>query len=254
MLPHYFHIWQLPIVFLASLIGESWGALIGGGSIVTLPALLLTGLPLQHAIAIDNTASMGTEVGIVSETWPKVKANWRFVFLIMIPMLLGGIVGTWLLIHAPITILKYVLAAAISFTVINAYVGRKKGKTKSVSKTDYITLVIVLLIVGIYSNSVAAGEGTIGKLTLMSILGWSFTQSQGIKAAASIPSRLYMLVVGTLAGFIVWPYLFAMWIGGFTAGKYATKFAAHFPDKLMKALLTIISVALIVYLLVGYKS
>jgi uncharacterized membrane protein YfcA len=254
MLPHYFHLWQLPVVFLASLIGESWGSLIGSGSIVTLPALLLSGVPLQHAIATDNTQSIGTELGIVSETRQKVRDNWRLVLIIMIPMFLGGILGTWLLIHASITILKYVLAVAITFTMIHAYVGRKKGKAKHITITNYILLVIVLFIVGVYSNSVAAGEGTIGKLTLMSILGLSFMQSQGIKAAASIPSRLYMLVVGAIYGLIVWPYLFAMGAGGFIAGKYATRFASHLPDKLMKVLLTVVSIGLVAYLLFWYKG
>jgi uncharacterized membrane protein YfcA len=254
MFPHYFHLWQLPVVFLASLIGESWGSLIGSGSIATLPALLLSGLPLQHAIAVDNTAAIGTELGIVSETWEKIKNNWRLVLIIMIPMFLGGIVGTWLLIHSSVTVLKYVLAAAISFTMIHAYVGRKKGKNRKVTIYNYILLVFVLFIVGVYSNSVAAGEGTLGKLSLMTVLGLSFMQSQGIKAAATIPSRLYMLVVGTINGLIVWPYLIVMWVGGFIAGKYATRFASRLPDKLMKVLLTVVSIWLIVYLLFVYKG
>ncbi len=57
--PVSFEWWHLPVLFLASIIGESYGSLIGGGSIVTLPALLFTGLPLQSAIAIDNVAALG---------------------------------------------------------------------------------------------------------------------------------------------------------------------------------------------------
>jgi uncharacterized protein (TIGR02391 family) len=48
-LPPHFHLWNIPFIFIAGLVGESFGALVGGGSIVTMPALLLMGLPLPEA-------------------------------------------------------------------------------------------------------------------------------------------------------------------------------------------------------------
>ncbi len=244
-------LWHLPVLFFAGLIGESFGALVGGGSILTMPALLLTSIPLQSAIAVDNAAAIGTEAGILSETYQKVKANKKWVLALAIPLTLGGVLGTWLLLTVPGTIIKYMMVATVTFIVIHTYVA-KKPDGKNVSKKSYALVVVFLFLIGIYSNFMAAGEGAFSRMGLMSILGWSFLQSQGIKATATMPSRIYSLIVTGFAGLIVWPYLLTMWAGGFLAGKYATRSVKHIPDKFMRAALTIVSLAFVIYLLFFY--
>lgn len=238
-------------MFLAGLVGESFGAIVGGGSIVTMPALLLTGIPLQSAIAVDNAASLGTEVGILHETRQKVMANKRWVLILAIPLTLGGVIGTWLLLTVPGTVIKYLMAATVIFIVAHSYIA-KKPDPKSVSKTSYALVMVFLLIIGIYSNFMAAGEGAFSRFGLMSILGWSYIQIQGIKATATMPSRIYSLVVTGIAGLIVWPYLLTMWCSNFLAGKYATKFVKHVPDQHMRIVLTIVSLLFVIYLLFFY--
>lgn len=250
--PSYFHLWNIPFLFLASLIGESFGALVGGGSIVTLPAILFVGAPLQSAIAIDNAASLGTEVGILTETWQKVITNKKLVLTMAIPIIIGGIIGTHLLLTVPTTIIKYSMIAAILFVLAHSYFAKNKPNPKSISKTNYAILFAFLFMIGIYVNFIAAGEGTFSRIGLMSILGLSFIQSQGIKSTATMPVRIYSLVVTSLAGLIVWPFLLTKWCANFLAGKYATKFAKKIPDQYMKVALTIISLLFVIYLLFFY--
>lgn len=250
-LPEYFQLWHLPLLFFAGLIGESFGALVGGGSIVTMPALLLTGAPLQSAIAVDNAASLGTEAGIVSETIQKIRSNKRWVLILAIPLTAGGIVGTWLLLTVPGTIIRYLMVVTILLLLGDSYFNKSK-KPRKISRTRYEVLIGFMFLIGVYSNFMTAGEGAFSRIGLMTILGWSFMRSQGIKAAATIPSRIYLLVVTTFAGLIIWPYLLTMFCATFLAGRYATAFAKKIPDKYMKAALTVISLAFVVYLLFFY--
>jgi uncharacterized protein len=250
--PSYFEWWHLPLLFVAGLIGESFGALIGGGSIVTLPALLFTGAPIQSAIAMNNSAALGTEAGILTETWQKVINHKKLVFVMSIPLILGGILGTWLLLNVTASIIKYLVVGAVIVILINAYAPLKKPELSSVSKSRYAALIVFLFITGVYTNFIAAGEGTFSKIGLMSILGLSFIQSQGIKSTATMLPRIYSLVITAVAGLIIWPYLLTKWCSNFLAGKYATKFAKKVPDSVMKAALTVMSIAFIMYLLFFY--
>jgi uncharacterized protein len=250
-LPPYFDWWNIPLLFFAGLIGEGFGALVGGGSIVTMPALLLTGTPLQSAIAIDNAASLGTEAGILAETRKKVLANKKYVWLLAIPLTLGGIIGTWLLLTVPGNIIKYLMAAMVLLIVLHTYT-TKKPDPGSINTQSYAIVIIFLFMIGVYSNFMAAGEGAFSRIGLMSILGWSFMQAQGIKATATMPSRIYSLIVTGFAGLIIWPYLLTMWCSNFLAGKYATKFVKHVPDQYMKIALTIMSLVFVIYLLFFY--
>lgn len=249
--PLYFEWWHLPVVFLGGLIGESMGALVGGGSIVTMPALLLTGAPLHSAIAIDNAASLATEAGIVSETWHKVLARKRFVLLMAIPMTLGGIIGTWLLLNVSADVIRYLMAATVLFLLIHSYAS-KPPHPDTVSRRNYLILVAFLFIIGIYSNFMAAGEGAFSRMGIMAILGLPFVESTGLKAAATTPSRIYLLVVTAFAGLIIWPYLLIMWVANFIAGKYSTKFVKKVPDHFIKPILTLVSIGFVVYLIFFY--
>lgn len=236
---------------MGNLIGESYGSLVGGGSIITIPTLLLTGMPLQSAIAIDNAAALGTEAGILSETWSKVKANKKLVVFMSIPITFGGVLGTWLLLHVSGHIIKYLVAITVILVLLHSYSSRK-SQPGHIKKYNYVVLAIVLFLLGAYSNFISAGEGTFGKLSLMSILGLTFIQSHGLKATATMPSRAYSLIVTSVAGLIIWPYLVPMFVSSFIAGKYATKVVKKIPDIYMRVFLTIISLAFVVYLLIFY--
>lgn len=240
------------MLFAAGLVGESFGALVGGGSIVTMPALLATGMPLTSAIATDNGGSLGTEAGIFSETRKKVLAQKKLLVVMAIPLTLGGVVGTWLLLTIPGDIIKYLMAATILVIVGHSYFVRRKPRPKSISKSSYIFLVLFLFVIGVYSNFMAAGEGAFSRMGIMAILGITFLQAQGVKATATMPSRIYSLVVTAFAGLIIWPYLLTLWCSGFIAGKYATRSVTHIPDVAMRVALTIVSLLFVVYLLFFY--
>lgn len=251
LLPPGFEWWHIPLLFLATLIGESFGALVGGGSIATMPALLFTGIPLQSAIAIDSTFWIGTLSGIISETREKIAANKKLVILLMIPSISGAIVGTWLLLTVSGVVIKYLTAAAVAGVAVHMCFSHEANSTVA-NKKRYLLALAFLFLIGMYASFLSVGQGSFSRVGLMSILGWSFMQSQGITAAAAVPARIYTLVVTGMAGLIVWPYWLTMACSSFIAGKYATKFAKHIPDKHLRTTLTVISLLFVVYLLFFY--
>lgn len=251
-LPAYFHLWHIPFIFVAGLIGEGYGALVGGGSLVTQPALLLIGVPLQSTLAVDATAPIATEAGILTETYKDVIKKKKLVLLLAVPVIIGGIIGTHLLITTSPKVIKYIMIASIFLILGDGFVTNKKRKSPHISKEKYATMIILMFIISIYTIFIGLGEGTFGRLALMVTLGFSFVQSQGIAAAAKMPARIYALVVTAMAGFIVWPYLLTFWCSDFIAGKYDTKFIKRIPDKYMRTLMIIVSIAFAAYLLFFY--
>jgi hypothetical protein len=251
-LPPHFSLAHLILIFFSGLIGESVGAVVGGGSLFMMPALLFAGLPLQAAIATDNASALGTEFGILSETYDKVMANKKLLLLMAIPITVGGIFGTWLLLHVSATFIKYLMIAGIVFIVGHTYLSKDKPNPAAIRKSGYAVLIVFLLIMGVYTNFIGIGQGTFGKIAVMSILGLSFMQSQGLTSTATMPSRVYSLVVTGLAGLIVWPYLITLWCSNYLAGKYATKLVKNVPDTVMKTILTLLSIGFAIYLVFFY--
>ncbi len=77
----------------------------------------------------------------------------------------------------------------------------------------------------------------------------TFLQSHGFKTIATVPIRMYSLVLTAVAGLIVWPYLVTMWIAAFIAGKFATKFVKNIPERVLRSALGIIAIGFLAYLI-----
>jgi len=207
---------------------------------------------LQAAIATDNAASLGTEVGILTETWQKVLASKKLVLFMIIPTTLGGVLGTRLLLTVSTTVIKYLMIVAIVFILAHTRFSKAKPDPSHISKANYVLLTVFLFLSGMYANFIGLGEGTFGRIALMSVLGMSFIQSQGLKSTSTMPTRVYSLIVTGMAGLILWPYLLTKWCANFLAGKYATKWVKKVPDAYLKTVLTILSIAFVIYLLFFY--
>ena len=248
LLPESFQWWHLILLFLAGLLGESFGSITGGGSIVMQPALLLTGVPLQSAIAIDNAAALGTEAGILSETHRSIRRYWRMIIFMFFPLMLGGIIGTWGLLNAPTGFIKPLMVIAVSFLLLRVYLPQRQRQFSQMRKYRYHFLFAFLLLIGAYNNLIGIGEGTFARLGIMLLFGLTFLQSHGLKTIATVPLRIYSLIVTGLAGLIVWPYLLVMSMGGFLAGKYATKHIKKVPEKYLRHGLAAIALFFIVYI------
>lgn len=108
-------------MFATSLTGENFGAIIGGVNIATRPALLLTGMPLDSTIASDNAGALGTEVDVLAETYQEVRRCWRMTIFVLIPMMLGGIVGAWGLLNASTDLIKTIMVSAAVLLLIRSY-------------------------------------------------------------------------------------------------------------------------------------
>lgn len=144
------------------------------------------------------------------------------------------------------------MVAAVVFILGHTYFSKKRPDPASTSKSSYILLVFFLFLAGLYTNFIGIGEGTFGRIALMSVLGMSFIQSQGLKSTSTMPTRTYSLIVTTLAGLVVWPYLLTKWCANFLAGKYATKAVKRIPDEYLRRFLVILSVLFIAYLIFFY--
>ena len=94
--------WKTLILFTAGTVGGIMNSIAGGGSLITFPALLWAGLPSIQANATNTWSVMG---GIGTSLWSykgELKAQRKWVMRYLGPSLLGGLVGSLLLVgHNP---------------------------------------------------------------------------------------------------------------------------------------------------------
>jgi uncharacterized membrane protein YfcA len=90
-------------------------AVAGGGSLVSFPALLLTGMP---AVTANATNTLAVWPGSVSSTWAYrdfIAHERRRAVTLGVPSLLGGLLGSWILLHTSEKVFRDVVPWLILF-------------------------------------------------------------------------------------------------------------------------------------------
>ncbi len=110
------HLWRLPVVFIAALVAGVVNSIAGGGTLITFPALVWTGL---NPIVANATSTLALWPGYVSATvgLRRELRGMRRTFLVLAaPSLAGGLVGGILLLHTPV----HVFDKVVPFLILGA--------------------------------------------------------------------------------------------------------------------------------------
>ena len=251
-IPDYFQLWHLPVVFFAGLVGESYATVIGSGGVLIQFVLAWLGMPLTNVIATDLAGCVGADVGIVvAAISPRVMWDKRKLLLLLtVPLFLGGVTGTFFLMHIQVVFLKYILIVGLSLLLLQVLLGKRSAlQTLEELHLDvrrYPVVFVVLFILGVYANVSGVGSGTFMKLVFISMLRISMAESMGMGSIISMPASIFSFIATALAGLIVWPYCFALWVGTYIGGRYTAGYARRVPDRyLRRLLLTAVSVYLV---------
>ena len=221
-------------LFFAGVLGGALNAVAGGGSFVSFPALLFTGVP---PIAANATNTVALWVGVTASggAYRKRYDLSRRVFLpLAVTSVVGGIAGAYLLLHTPPhTFLRVLPWLMLGATLLFAFGNRLSGGRSSAVAHDASTSAIAFaalfeLVVAVYGGYFGGGVG-IMNLAMLAAIGMT-----DIHAMNAMKVLLGMIINGTavvafiIAKAVVWKPG-ALVIAGAIVGGY---FGAHYAQKL----------------------
>ena len=209
--------------------------LAGGGSNLTLPALMILGLPADIANATNR-------VGIFLQTLWGARAFHGHGQLpladikgIFIPLSIGGVLGALAASYAPVTYLKPVLLGTmVSMSLIilvrPSVVMPEPGTIpRQVSQTPASWL--ILFISGVYGSFVQAGVGFVLIMALAGSLRYDLVKSNALKLLCTLGFTSIALVIFIARDQVAWlPGLIlasTMMVGAHHGVKFAIKAKAE---------------------------
>lgn len=147
---------DLIIVFAASSIVSIVGSVIGGASLVTIPLLILLGLPTHTAIGTDRFGVMG--IGVMG--WylfhRKGMIDYKVGVATGIPILAGSFLGAHLVLQINESSLKLVIAVIsallLPIIILSSKMGIEK-RERTLRKHDYLVGAFLTFVVGMYGGS-----------------------------------------------------------------------------------------------------
>lgn len=238
-----------PLVFLAGFIDS----IAGGGGFISLPAYILTGIPVHMAIGTNKlSAGMGTALA----TYRFAKngyIKWKTASYSIVAALLGAAIGAriTLLIDDRVfkTIMLIVLPVTGLYVVFNKRMGKPSDNVKISNKKQVAIILCVSFIIGIYDGFYGPGTGT---FLILLLTGWahlSLNDSAGITKVINLTTNVTSLVVFIMSGKVI--FALGLVAGCFSiAGNYlGTKLFSKKGVKIVKPIIMVVLVIFFIKLL-----
>jgi uncharacterized membrane protein YfcA len=234
----------------AGLLAGAMNALAGGGSYVTLPALIAAGLPSVNANASSTVAlypGSAASVWVYRDGMGKVDALPLWPSLIA--TLIGGLLGALLLLWTPSSLFDRVLPWLLLVATVTLAFGPKLGPALRRRFQAPPALVIAIqFVLGIYGGYFGGAVG------LMMMAVWSLLSKAELKSLN--PPRTLMvtsantiaLVCFVIAGAVRWPETIALGLGGIAGGIGGAMLGKRLPAQVVR----VVTVALAVVITVAF--
>ncbi|MGB9256596.1 MAG: sulfite exporter TauE/SafE family protein [Candidatus Korobacteraceae bacterium] len=224
-------------LFAAAAIAGTLNAVAGGGSFISFPALLSTGVP---AIQANATNTVALWPGLAASTGAYLK-RLDVPRALLIPLVatsvVGGFAGSLLLLKTPQHVfMRLVPWLLLSGTLLFAFGNQIRAIVgKNAAMEDWRALTwqaitvssFVELLIGIYGGYFGAGIGFI-TLAMLAALGMHDIHAMGaIRTLLAVVINAAAVLIFILARAVFWPQCLVM-VAGATVGGW---FGAHYAQK-----------------------
>lgn len=236
------------LLVAAGLWAGAQNALAGGGSFVTIPALMTVGLDARVANLTSTVAVFPGQITTALANRRLVSGVGPFSFLILLAIsLVGGVLGALLLLATPTSLFRQmlpwlVLAATLLFA--RGAFGRKLDAAHLAPAPFGIGQFAV----AIYGGYFGGGIGFL-MLALFTLAGAAVKEAQANKNALAAAMNFSGALVFILSGEVDWNSALWLCVGTVIGGYAGARLIAHVPDKALKFVVVLIGLGLFAALL-----
>lgn len=240
-------------LFFAGALGGAINAVAGGGSFVSFPALLFTGVPPVPANATNTLALwMGTTAsgGAYRE---KLSIPRRVMIPLVVTSAIGGLAGAFLLIKTPAQTFLHVLpwllfGATLLFAFGKHLTGRiSAGISHEASNAAVAVASVYETAVAVYGGYFGGGVG-IMNLAMLSALGMTDIHAMNkLKVMLGGVINGVATITFVVTGMIVWPQAMVMTAGSILGGYSSAHYAQKLPQAWVKWFVILVGTAMTIY-------
>ena len=235
-------------LFFIGLIANVLGTVAGGGGLISLPAMLLMGIPVHSAIGankVSNTvASLSSFIVIYKYKEVSVKEALIIVPLCLVGGVTGGLVAS-VLTENTMTVIAIIL---LSFALLSSFWGSSDfegNRPLVVSKKSGASLFGI----GLYDGIFGPGSGTL-MMYVLSHLGISYIRAVGLARIAIFSSCFGAAITYIATGKIMWAVTIALLLGSVSGAQLGVHLARKLKKEYVKPLLRLVTIALIIQIVV----
>lgn len=220
-------------LIVAGFISAFIDSTVGGGGLISTPALLSLGLPVPYALGTNKVAaSVGSLTSVIS-FWRAGKIK-KAALALMPLSFIGSALGAYVVYLLPEKLMKNIIVVLLVLVAVYTYRRKDWGDTGTVQKLGSTALAGALamaLTIGFYDGFFGPGTGSFLIFGFL-YLGYDFVTAAGNAKALNFASGVGALVSFAVSGTIIWSYgvimALAMMIGAVFGSRMAIKKGASY--------------------------
>lgn len=244
------------LLFLISLIANTFSAFVGGGAgLLQLPALIFLGLPFGIALATHKVASVALGVGATLRHLRQNSLERRFVLFILACGLPGVLLGASVILQVPDRTAQIALGILTATLGFYSWWKKELGQNFEPRNQQGRALWlggIVLFAIGVLNGSLTSGTGLFVTLWLVRWFGLDYQ-----RAVAYTLVLVGMFWNGSgavtlgLLGEIRWEWLPALLLGSLLGGYFGAHLAIRQGNRAIKRVFEVVTILVGVKLILG---
>lgn len=241
------NLYTLLFLVIAGFIAAFIDSVVGGGGLISIPALLFTGMSPSAALATNKfSSSMGSLTSTISFIRAG-KVNFKFVIKFL-PLTVGGsIIGAYVVHFVSPDILKPLILVILVVVAIYTIVKKDWGKEtlyKGLTRNKLIMMLLLIFAIGFYDGFLGPGTGSFLLFAFL-IIGFDFVQAAGNAKILNFGSNIAALVVFLSMGTVNFAYGIPMGIAMVAGALVGTNFAIKKGSSYVRVLFIGVTVLLI---------
>ncbi|MFK4823443.1 TSUP family transporter [Paenochrobactrum sp. BZR 588] len=242
---------QLTLLLIAAaFVAGIIDSIAGGGGMITIPALLLAGMPPVEALGTNKLQGLFGSTSATIAFTRKGHINLSELWPAALMSLIGSIFGALLATILPISIIRGALPILL---ILIALYFMLKPNISDIDRTSrmkpFLFGLTIVPLIGFYDGLFGPGTGSLFMLAFVSIAGYGILKATAHTKLLNCASNLGSFIAFSLVVTINWKYGLLMGIAQFAGAQLGASLAMRVGAKIIKPLLIIVSLGLAIRLM-----
>lgn len=218
------------MLLAAAFAGGAINSVAGGGSFLTFPALLLSGIPAIPANATNNTAMWLGVIASARGYREEIRTYRAVIVPAIIVSIIGSLGGAVLLLHTPPKVFERMIPWLLLFATVLFALSPLITRVHKPKDVHSPLQLAAQFLVAIYGGYFGAGMG----IMMLAILTFSalpnMNAMNGVKNLLSIMINGVAVLPFLIAGVINWPVALVMAVFSMAGGYFGARFFRRVPS------------------------
>jgi uncharacterized membrane protein YfcA len=234
--------WEAALLVVGGLLAGAINTVAGGGSMLTVPLLVLAGVPGNAANGSNRVGILTSNVAAVATFRRLGVDGLRHASRVVVPVVLGGFIGSFavgrILDDAAFERVFGLLMIPLVILSVRRPSNASGDRAWSTTK-----VVIVFLLIGIYGGAFQAGVGLV-LLAALTRSGFDLVMSNSIKVIVNTAVTVVALPVFILSGDIAWAPALVLAAGFVVGGWLGAQASFRGGEVLIRRVMVVAALAL----------